>query len=281
MKKLLLSFVLIAANFILSAQVGVNTTEPKATLDVVGDPATSTVLDGILAPRLTESQLRAKTYTIAQDGVLVYVTADATPVAGQTENVTTKGYYFFDGDASVLKWTGIAEKAPTVLTDKIVFTAEYAGAALEADGSDNLGFLTSDNAGSANNWMNYYSWENTQTDGGKNDYDIILRFTLPANFVGWETDAIDLDYAATSDADVLASVYAEENPTAIAISSAPSRADENDWTSTTIASDAELSTLVAGSTGIIVLKMTVTDAGSVTTSIVRLGDITLNFTRSN
>jgi hypothetical protein len=225
--------------------------------------------------------LKLKTYTIAQNGALVYVTEDATPEAGQTENVNTKGYYYFDGDASVLKWIGLAEKATATVTDKIVFSAEYAGAALEADGSDNLGFLTSDNAGLTNSFMNFYSWENTKTDGGTNDFDVILRFTVPANFVGWETNAIVLDYAATPNANVQTSVFAEENATAIATSAALSTTDKNDFTSTTIASDENLSSLVAGSTGIIILKMTVTDAASVSDSIVRIGDITLNFTRGN
>lgn len=81
----------------LSAQVGINTDTPKSTLDVVGKATDTSSLDGITAPRLTGDQLRAKTYTSAQTGTLVYVTvADTTP-AGQTVNVTTIGYFYFDG----------------------------------------------------------------------------------------------------------------------------------------------------------------------------------------
>jgi hypothetical protein len=83
--------------FTVSAQVGINTNLGQATLDVVGFPANSGKLDGIIAPRLTGIQLRAKNYTTAQTGAMVYVTAADSAPAGQTINVTGSGYYYFDG----------------------------------------------------------------------------------------------------------------------------------------------------------------------------------------
>lgn len=82
------------------SQVGIETDTPQATLDVVGKPADNSVLDGIIAPRLEGAQLRAKTYTSAQIGALVYVTLADTAPAGQTIDVTAAGYYYFNG----LKW---------------------------------------------------------------------------------------------------------------------------------------------------------------------------------
>ncbi|PTT30769.1 hypothetical protein DBR28_15810 [Chryseobacterium sp. HMWF028] len=82
----------------LFSQIGVNTPNPQATLDVVGRPAAKTILDGIIAPRITGTQLRNKTYTINQTGALVYVTeADLAP-ADQTAEVTSSGYFYFDGN---------------------------------------------------------------------------------------------------------------------------------------------------------------------------------------
>ena len=73
--------------------VGINTTQPSVTLEVVGQPANPNKLDGITAPRLTGSQLRSKTYTNLQNGAQVYVTiADPSP-AGQTVNIIASGYY--------------------------------------------------------------------------------------------------------------------------------------------------------------------------------------------
>lgn len=87
-----------------SGSVGINTTTPNATFEVAGKPAITTAMDGIIAPRITGDQLFAKTYTSAQDGSIVYVTAAALPAnqTGQTINVTQPAYYYFDGVN--LKW---------------------------------------------------------------------------------------------------------------------------------------------------------------------------------
>ncbi len=79
------------------SQVGIDTDTPQATLDVVGKPADASILDGIIAPRIEGAQLRAKTYTLSQTGALVYVTLADTAPAGQTEDVTAEGYYYFNG----------------------------------------------------------------------------------------------------------------------------------------------------------------------------------------
>lgn len=83
------------------AQLGINTSIPKATLDIVGAAADPTKADGIIAPRLTGQQLRNKTYTPIQNGIMVYITTADTSPQGQTVNVTNPGYYYFDGNANV------------------------------------------------------------------------------------------------------------------------------------------------------------------------------------
>lgn len=97
MKNRLLTLAAFSLYFGASAQVGINTNQGQATLDVVGSPSITTRMDGIIAPRLTETELNKKTYGTGQTGALVYVTlADIAPSA-QTVNVTTPGYYYFDG----------------------------------------------------------------------------------------------------------------------------------------------------------------------------------------
>jgi hypothetical protein len=44
---------------IVNAQVGINTNQGQATLDVVGFPSNPAKLDGIIAPRLTGDQLKS------------------------------------------------------------------------------------------------------------------------------------------------------------------------------------------------------------------------------
>lgn len=67
---------------------------------------------------------------------------------------------------------------------KIRLHAEYPSVVLTADGSNNLGTLTSgyDNTGSVR--MNYYNW--TTTQGSNQDYDIVVQVPLPSDFNGWD-----------------------------------------------------------------------------------------------
>lgn len=84
------------------SQVGINTPDPQASLDIVGKPTATNVFDGIIAPRITGAQLRAKTYTQKQQGAMVYVTAADTAPSGQTTEVTGTGYFYFD--SSLNRW---------------------------------------------------------------------------------------------------------------------------------------------------------------------------------
>lgn len=97
MKKQTLLLAALLSSALAFAQVGVNTQTPKATLDVTGKPADASSLDGVIAPRITGAELRAKTYTTAQTGALVYITLADTAPAGQTIDVTSTGYFYFDG----------------------------------------------------------------------------------------------------------------------------------------------------------------------------------------
>ncbi|MPV86198.1 hypothetical protein GCU85_05570, partial [Cardiobacteriales bacterium ML27] len=88
------------------AQVGVGTFSPQATLDVVGEPASAGVADGVIVPRITGDQLAAKTaYGAPQNSALVYVEAAASAPAGTTINVVAPGFYYWDAAANV--WVGI------------------------------------------------------------------------------------------------------------------------------------------------------------------------------
>ncbi len=98
MKKTLLSLSILSLGIISHAQVGVGTLAPAATLHVAGMPTTVSAMDGFIPPSITGDQLFAKTYTTAQDGAVVYVTAGAatTNQTGQTVNVNLAGLYYFD-----------------------------------------------------------------------------------------------------------------------------------------------------------------------------------------
>lgn len=104
----------------LYSQVGIDTTEPKATLDVVGKPTELIKADGIIAPRLTGDQLKAKdnTYGIAQNAAFVYATSAASPTTPKTVEVTKAGYYYYD--AVLAKWVAFQSSAGTGVTTNAI-----------------------------------------------------------------------------------------------------------------------------------------------------------------
>jgi hypothetical protein len=116
MKQKLLFLSIFICGLYFSQNVGINTADPQITLDVRGIPADNTKPDGLIAPRLTRAQLNAKAsvYSAAQTGAIVYITNIAGGTVASTVQITTLGYYYFDGTV----WKSLEPKAGTT-----VFTA--------------------------------------------------------------------------------------------------------------------------------------------------------------
>lgn len=112
MKKKILLLGGIIISLQMFSQIGLNTPNPQASLDVVGQPTSPNVFDGIIAPRITGAQLRAKTYTQKQQGALVYVTAADLAPSGQTAEVTSTGYFYFDSNLN--RWQKLNSGAVAV-----------------------------------------------------------------------------------------------------------------------------------------------------------------------
>ncbi|MFP3831729.1 hypothetical protein [Chryseobacterium sp. SIMBA_028] len=99
-KKIMISVFLCAYAFVFS-QVGINTSNPNATLDVVSTPAATSKADGFIAPRLTGAQLKAKdnVYGSDQSGAVIFVTEGLTvaETTSKTRAVVNAGYFYFNG----------------------------------------------------------------------------------------------------------------------------------------------------------------------------------------
>ena len=82
------------------SQVGIDTDQPKATLDIKASPTNANKTDGLIAPRLTGDQLKANDskYGIDQTGAIIYAITAVAPTTAKTVNVTNVGYYYFDGN---------------------------------------------------------------------------------------------------------------------------------------------------------------------------------------
>ncbi len=95
-----------ASLFAQKGRVGINTTNPQATFQVVANASDTTAMDGIMFPTLTGDQLGQKTYTSAQTSTVVYATAPSSSRLSQVLNVDSSGLYFFDGNQwQKLKYT--------------------------------------------------------------------------------------------------------------------------------------------------------------------------------
>ena len=169
MKKILtISIISLSVHFLQgqSGNVGINTTTPVATLDVNGFAADTAKLDGIIAPRITGNQLRAKNYTTAQTGSIVYATLPDTSPAGQTINVTSAGYYYFDGTIwqklsstanYVEPWYNQNTGQPATANNQNI----YQRGRVSVNGNATNGILSVyDAVGSANGMMIYGSYRN-------------------------------------------------------------------------------------------------------------------------
>ncbi|MDM1555650.1 hypothetical protein PYS58_09365 [Chryseobacterium indologenes] len=102
MKKIIICFFMTASSVIF-AQTGINTANPKATLDVTAKKNILT-LDGLLPPRLTRAELTEKGNTLygaEQDGAIIYINdISGGDTQSQREYIESKGLYIFDADAA-------------------------------------------------------------------------------------------------------------------------------------------------------------------------------------
>jgi hypothetical protein len=81
----------------LFGQVGINTKNPNATLDITPKTTDGSKPEGLLIPQLDGNALKTAAYGTAQKGVIVYAKSEANPTDAKTVNVTAEGYYYFDG----------------------------------------------------------------------------------------------------------------------------------------------------------------------------------------
>ncbi|SEM14961.1 hypothetical protein SAMN05421856_101401 [Chryseobacterium taichungense] len=101
------------------AQVGINNTSPKATLDITPKTTDGSKPEGLLIPQLDGNSLKTTAYGTSQKGVIVYAKSAASPTDTKTVNVTAEGYYYFDGSVWQ-KMTGASAADATTTAKGIV-----------------------------------------------------------------------------------------------------------------------------------------------------------------
>ena len=141
----------------LNAQVGVNTEDPHATLDIVAKKTDGTTAEGFISPRLTGDQIKAAdaNYGTAQNGTLVYATVAVTTPSAKTINVKKPGYYYYDAPNSVWVAVGAA-------TDEWFYMPAFL---IPTDRNDLVGITTYD-SGTSTFSVNLYTEYTSQFGSG-------------------------------------------------------------------------------------------------------------------
>lgn len=208
-------------------------------------------------------------FTIAPNG-----TGDI--ILGSTSN----GFTFDPQNGPTYNGTGRPSKT-------ITLSPEYSGAVLTAfygAGTDSsiTGTMTSDTDTSGNLLRNYYQWSSTQ--GSLNYYTVAVRVSLPKDFSAWATsNAVQVDYATQSTSAsnnvVDVRIYnGSDTPGTITGSTTGNVSGvASTWTTATIDDSAIDDGAApdwdaADETAVIYIRM-----GSLSSNVVKIGDIRLNY----
>ncbi|WP_144428957.1 fibrinogen-like YCDxxxxGGGW domain-containing protein [Chryseobacterium sp. StRB126] len=112
MKKKTFCMALILGVTMLYGQVGINTANPQATLDVKKTNKGNTA-EGLLIPSFTVTELATKDsdYGNNQNGTMVFIT-EGTGSSGKTAQINGSGYYYYDSPSHL--WIPTGSKEPWI-----------------------------------------------------------------------------------------------------------------------------------------------------------------------
>lgn len=271
-------------------RLGIGTNTPQATIDIAGATSEISNTEGDIVI-LPEDNLVVGSGNMGV-GILTTYSARFSVVGLGTTSSTTNLSLVNSAETSIFKvlddgkitlssgaqfskdgtnWMPVADK-----TRVAVLAAEYAGAVLSADGTANVGAMTSDSEGSGSNSMNYYEWNSSETS--LNDYDVRVRFQLPSDFNEWGSGGVKFNYAteSTSSANNKLDfyIYRQDSGTVDDSSTAKVSSSAGVWTSVTLPGSNLNICNSAGHVCVFVIRMYSTND-----NFSRVGDIEITYDR--
>lgn len=271
-------------------RLGIGTNTPQTALDIAGATSEISNTEGDIVI-LPEENLVLGSGNLGV-GILTTYSAKVSVVGLGTTSSTTNLHLLNSAETSIFQvlddgkitlssgaqfskdgtnWMPVADK-----TRVAVLAAEYAGAVLSADGTANVGAMTSDSEGSASNSMNYYEWNSSETT--LNDYDVRVRFQLPSDFNAWGSGGVMFNYATESTSSTSNKldfyIYREDSGTVDDSSVTKVSSSAGVWTSVTLPGSNLNICNSAGHVCVFVIRMY-----SANDNFSRVGDIEITYDR--
>lgn len=133
-----------------AGRIGMNTPDPKATLDITAKTDGSLQAEGLMIPRLTGDQIQTMTASIkpGTESLMIYATATPVSPTSKVAKITQPGYYFWNGT----NWESMAVNSNIYTSDGAITTAlasrnvDLNGKNLVFSGTGSVGIGTSPSA---------------------------------------------------------------------------------------------------------------------------------------
>lgn len=133
-----------------AGRIGMNTPNPKATLDITAKTDGNSQTEGLMIPRLTGDQIQTMTASIqpGTESLMIYATASPASPTSKVAKITQPGYYFWNGS----NWESMGVNSNIYTSDGAITTSlasrnvDLNGKNLVFSGSGSVGIGTAPSA---------------------------------------------------------------------------------------------------------------------------------------
>jgi Fibrinogen beta and gamma chains, C-terminal globular domain len=122
--KHLITMAILLFSLAIKAQVGINNTSPKVTLDITGKTTDGSRAEGLIIPQLEGDKIKTADtkYTPDLKGAIIYALSAVASPSTKTANITAEGYYYFDGSV----WQKLSNSSvPAVVVTSSALNGTY------------------------------------------------------------------------------------------------------------------------------------------------------------